>query len=175
MNLFVLLFISIFSIFTGKPATKTEVYLENGSELIAFQLTGEKGKASFGHLDAGKYQILLLFPQQEGKYLKEKAKHQTMTKATYNPKTKTYYYQGTEGYFSIHFSGISKINGENFKAVFKEDRDDEEIYSIISEFAAHRNGASISLSVKAITAAQFKKAADKIGQDISTLSIRGMK
>jgi hypothetical protein len=177
MNLFVLLFVAVFSLFTGKPAPRTEVYLEKGAqkEVVAFQKTGVKGEVSFKHLDAASYRLLLLFPQQEGKYLKEKPKHQTLTKATYNPKTKTYYYQGSEGYFSIHFSGISKIQSENFKTVFKEDRDEEETYAVIAEFGAHNDGASISLLIKAITAAQFKKAAEKIGQDISTQSIRGIK
>lgn len=177
MNLFVLLFLSFFSIFSGKPAAEIRVYLEKGAqkELIAFQLTGEKGKVSFHHLDAASYRLLLIFPQQEGKYIKEKPRHQTMTKATYNPKTKTYYYQGFEGYFAIKFSGISKIDGENFAAVFKEERGEIENINCIAEFGAHKNGASISLFVKAITASEFKKAADKIGQDISTQSIRGIK
>ena len=174
MNLFVLLFFTLFSIFSGKPASKTEIYLEKGSELIAFQLTGKQGKVTFDHLDAGSYEILVLFPQQEGKYIVEKRKHQTMTKATYNAKNKTYYYQGIEGYFSIKFSGISKIDGENFAAVFNEETGDEVNRNSIVEFGAHKNGASISLSIKAITASDFKKAADKIGQDISSQSIRGI-
>lgn len=175
MNLLVLLFIAVFSIFTGKPTAKTEVYLEKGEQLIAFQGTGEKGKASFSHLDAGSYNLSILLPQQEGKYIKEKPKHESMTKATYNPKTKTYYYQGTEGFFSIKFTGISKIKSENFKAVFKEDREEEDTFNVIAEFGVHKNGGSIGVFVKAITASQFKKASDKIGQDISTQSIRGIK
>ena len=118
MNLIVVLFFSILSIFIGKPAEKTEVYLEKGGQLIAFQATGEKGKVSFKHLDEGSYKLLLVFPQQEGKYMKEKPKHETVTKATYNPKNKTYYYQGTEGFFSIKFRDISRIRSENFSAVF---------------------------------------------------------
>lgn len=177
MNLFVLLLISIFSIFSGKPAAETRVYLEKGAqkELIAFQVTGEKGDVSFQHLDAGSYQLLLVFPQQEGKYMEEKAKHKTMTKATYNPKTKTYYYQGVEGYFSVDFSGISKIDGKNFTVVFKEERGEEVNRHCIAEFGAHKSGASISIFIKAITASEFKRAADKIGQDISAMSIRGVK
>lgn len=98
-----------------------------------------------------------------------------MTKASYNPKTKTYYYQGIEGYFSIKFSGISKINGENFNTVFEEERGNENNKNCIAKFGAHKNGASVSLLIRAITASQFKKATDKIGQDISTQSIRGTK
>lgn len=177
MNLFVLFFVSLISFFSGNPAANTRVFLEKGAqkELIAFQITGEKGEVSFQHLDAASYRLLLIFPQQEGKYIEEKPKHQTMTKASYNPKTKTYYYQGVEGYFSVKFSGISKIDGENFNAVFKEERGEEENRNCIAEFGAHKSGASISLLVKAITASDFKKATDKIGQDISTQSIRGIK
>lgn len=171
----VLLFVAVLSIFSGKPANKTEVYLQKGKQLIAFQATGTKGKVSFKHLDAGSYSISLLLPQQEGKYIKEKPKHESMTKATYNARAKTYYYQGTEGFFAIKFTGLSKVRGENFKAVFKEDKEDGDTFNVIAEFGIHRDGGSVGILVKAITAAQFKKAADKIGQDISTQSIRGMK
>lgn len=175
MNLLILLFIAMFSIFTGKPADKTEVYLQKGEQLIAFQATGAKGKVSFKHLNAGSYSISVLLPQQEGKYLKEKPKHESMTKATYNPKSKTYYYQGNEGFFSIKFMGFSKIKRENFKAVFREDQEEEDTFNVIADFGIHNDGGSIGIFVKAITASQFKKASDKIGQDISTQSIRGMK
>lgn len=175
MNLIVILYLSAFSIFQGKPAQHTEVYLERGGNLIAFQATGEQGKVTFNHLDAGSYSLSLVFPQQEGKYLKEKPKHYTMTKASYNPKTKTFYYTGQEGFFSIKFINRSKVKSENFKAVFKEDREEEDTFSIIAEFGAHKDGASMGIFIKAITASQFKKATDKIGQDISTQSIRGLK
>lgn len=175
MNLLILLFATFLLLFTGKPAEETKVYLEKGEQLIAFQATGEKGKVSFDYLDAGSYSLSLALPQQGGKYIKEKPKHGSMTKATYNPKTKTYYYQGNEGYFAIKFTNTSKIKGDNFRAVFKEDRDDEYTFYVIAEFGIHRNGGSIGILVKAITASQFKKASDKIGQDISTQSIRGIK
>ncbi|AHW61815.1 hypothetical protein SAMN05444285_102137 [Draconibacterium orientale] len=175
MNLFIVLFFSILSIFIGKPAENTGVYLEKGGQLIAFQVTGEKGKVSFKHLDEGSYKLLLVFPQQEGKYIKEKPRHETMTKATYNPKNKTYYYQGTEGFFAIKFRNISRIRSENFSAIFREELDEEDKFNAIAEFGIHNSGGSIGLSVEAITAAKFKKAADKIGQDISTQSIRGIK
>ncbi|WP_320110869.1 hypothetical protein [Draconibacterium orientale] len=175
MNLFIVLFFSILSIFVGKPAENTEVYLDKGDQLIAFQATGEKGKVSFKYLDEGSYKLLLVFPQQEGKYIKEKPRHETMTKATYNPKNKTYYYQGTEGFFAIKFRNISRIRSENFSAIFREEQDEEDKFNAIAEFGIHNAGGSIGVFVKAITAAQFKKAADKIGQDISTQSIRGIK
>ncbi|WP_303925290.1 hypothetical protein [Draconibacterium sediminis] len=175
MNLFIAFFFSILSIFTGKPAEETEVYLQKGGRLIAFQATGEKGKVSFKHLDEGSYKLLLVFPQQEGKYIKEKPKHETMTKATYNPKNKTYYYQGTEGFFAIKFRDLSKIKSQNFSAIYREEQDGEDTFNAIAEFGIHKAGGSVGIFVEAITAAQFRKAADKIGQDISTQSIRGIK
>jgi len=177
LKLFVLLFVAAFSFLSGKPAAETRIYLEKGAqkELLAFQRTGEKGEVSFKHLDAASYRLMVIFPQQDGKYIKEKPKHQTMTKASYNARTKTYYYQGVEGYFSVKFSGISKVNSENFTAVFKEERGEEENRNCIAEFGAHKNGASVSLLVKAITASQFKKTTAKIGQDISAQSIKGIK
>lgn len=177
MNLFIMIFITLFSIFSGKPAVDTEIFLEKGAqnELVGYQKAGFKGEVSFKHLDAGSYSLYIIFPQQEGKYLKEKPKHQSLTKATYNPKNKSYYYQGVEGYFTIKFSGVSKIDRENFRGVFREERGIEQPRIMIAQFGAKKDGASISLKVKAITASQFKKATEKAGQDISTLSIPGIK
>jgi hypothetical protein len=171
VNLFIILFV-LFSIFTSNPAENTEVFLERGTqgEITAFQKTGEKGEASFKHLDAASYSIYIRFPQQEGKYIKEKRQHRTLSKANYNPKKRTYYYQGEEGFFSIKFSGINKIEKESFTATFKEERGEEIARIEVARFGAKRNGASISLTVKAITAKQFKNATEK-GQDISTLSL----
>ncbi len=174
MRLFIILSLFLFNVFGGHPTQKAEIYLENGRQLIAFQVTGEKGKVQFSHLDAGSYRILVVFPQQEGKYIETKSKHQTMTKASYNPRKKTYYYQGNEGYFAVHFSGISNIKSENFNTVFKEDKDEDGTYNIIAEFGAHRKNAGIDLRVEALTAAQFKKATEK-ATDISTLSIRNIR
>jgi hypothetical protein len=177
MYLLNLLFLVLLTIFAGKPAATTKVFLEKGGQkqLYAYQMSGDKGKVSFKHLDAGSYRLLLAFPQQSGKYIEEKAKHQTLTKASYNSRTKTYYYQGGEGYFSIKISGLSKIRRSNFTAIFEEERDEEATRNAIAKFGAHGNGASVSLQIKAITAAQFKKATDKISQDISAMSIRGVK
>lgn len=177
MYLLNFLFIALITLFAGKPAPTTQVFLEKGGheQLYAYQISGDKGKVSFKHLDAGSYRLLLAFPQQSGKYIEEKAKHQSLTKASYNTRTKTYYYQGSEGYFSVKISGLSKVRRSNFTTVFEEEREEELTRNAIVEFGAHGNGASISLSIKAITAAQFKKATDKISQDISVMSIRGVK
>jgi len=143
--------------------------------LYAYQLSGDKGKVSFKHLDAGSYRLLLSFPQQSGKYIEEKAKHQSLTKASYSTRKKTYYYQGSEGYFAIKISGFSKIRRSNFTTIFEEERDEEVTRNAIAKFGAHGKGASVSVSIKAITASQFKKATDKIPQDISAMSIQGIK
>jgi hypothetical protein len=170
MRLLLILLAGIFMIFAGKPAEHTGVYLEKGSQLIAYQITGKSGKVSFDHLNEGSYKLSVIFPQQKGKYIKDKPKHRTLSKASYNPKKRTYYYQGDEGYFAIKFNGLSKIKSENFSTIFKEEKDAEDTYIVISQFGAHRNNASLDIFVKALTAAQYKKATDKAG-DISTLSI----
>ncbi|WP_340111791.1 hypothetical protein [Maribellus mangrovi] len=170
MRLLFFLLAGLILLFGGKPAKNTGIYLEKGSQLIAYQLTGDKGKVSFEYLDEGNYKISVLFPQQEGKYIKDKPKHRTLSKASYNAKKKTYYYQGNEGYFAIKFSGLSRIKSENFNAVFHEEKNGEDTYNVILQFGAHGKNASISVSVEALTAAQFKKATDK-ATNISTLSI----
>jgi len=174
VRLFIILSLFLFTVFGGRPTQKAEIYLEKGRQLIAFQVTGEKGKVQFSHFDAGSYRLLVVFPQQEGKYIETKPKHQTMSKASYNPRKKTYYYQGNEGYFAVHFSGISNIKSENFNTVFKEEKDEDGNYNVIAEFGAHRKNAGMDIQVEALTAAQFKKATEK-ATDISTLSIRNIR
>jgi len=172
VRLLLIFLFAVFSIFGGRPTEKTEIYLEKGKQLIAFQVSGEKGQVDFNHLDAGSYRISIVFSQQEGKFIKDKPKNRSLSKAAYNARKKTYYYQGTEGYFAIHFSGISNIKGENFVAVFKEEKDEDSTYNVIAEFGAHRNNAGISIRVETLTAAQFKNATEKKGtNNISMLSI----
>ena len=166
-----------YSVTSAKPAAKARLTLENGtgSALIAYQLTGETGSAVFGFLDQGYYQLLVEFPQQEGKYMKDNSKHTTLTKVTYNGKKRIYYYQGLEGYFAVRLSGLKKMNKESIQAVFRERYKEDKLQILMAQFEAAKKGASISVTVEAITAAQFKKATDKLGSDISTISIQGVK
>lgn len=162
---------------SGKRTPGVDLYLEDGQgrNLIAFKQTGEQGKASFGYLDAGTYRLLVEFPQQTGKWIEEKPRHATLAKATFNPKNKTYYYQGMEGYFAIKFSGLRKIEPENFQPVFREIRLDEGIQINVLQFQTRRKGGQVTVLVKTLTAAQFKRKAEKAGNDLSMLSIPGIK
>lgn len=177
MKLLILLLIASFSIFNNHPATNAKVYIETarGGEVVAFQTAGEKGKVSFNYLKEGSYSLSIAFPQQEGKYIKTKSKHITLTKATFDSKSKTYYYQGLEGYFAVKFSSDKRIDFDNVKVVFKEDEKEEELRIEMVRFIARKNGASFKVSIKALTSSQFKKATDKLEGDISTISIPGAK
>jgi hypothetical protein len=177
MKLYILLVLSFFTIFSGNRVPEVRVFLEDGSgkKQIAYQKTGSKGETGFSFLDVGSYQLLIEFPQQEGKYIKEKARHRTLTKATFNEKTQSYYYQGMEGFYSVKFKNRKKIDRDSFRAVFKEKRGKETNRFVIAQFLAKRDGARIVLEVKALTAKQFKKATDKVGNDISMISIQGIK
>lgn len=177
MRLLILLLASALFIFSGKPAKDAKVILEDGAgkKVIAFQNVGEKGKVTFQGLDEADYRLLVVFPQQKGKWTRSSDKYRTLTKANYNPNTKTYFYQGDEGYFSVKFSGIKKIDSEDFKAVFREKRGDDETLIVISEFQTKRGGGQIALTVKAITPSAFKRSVEKIGNDISLFSIPKMR
>ncbi len=177
MKILVFLFIIVIPFFSGKPAKDAKVILEDisGRNEIGSQTVGEKGKASFQFLNEGSYRLAIEFPQQSGKWLKEKQQHRTLTKATYNEKTRTYYYQGIEGYFSVKLKKFRKIDHESFRAVFREVRGDEEDKIIIAEFIAKRNNAQISLQIRKLSAKQFKRATDKVGNDLSMYSIQGIK
>ena len=157
----------------GKPVEEAVVIIENvqSKTLVAWQKTGETGKVSLAHLDAGNYRIIIELPYLDGKWIKTTRRHRTMTKATYNPKNKTYYYQGEEGYFAIKFSSIKRIESENFKPVFREIRTEGGFQYVIAQFQSLKEGARIMVLIKKITAAQFKRKVEKIDQDISIISI----
>ena len=173
---FILILINIF-LFGHKPAPNAKVILENssGRQQVGFQSTGEKGKAAFQYLNEGSYRLKIIFPQQEGKWIKEKRRHSTLTKAAYNPKNKTYYYQAKEGFFAIKFSHVRRIDKEQFKAVFREERNSEEPSVVIAEFQTRKSGAGIQIQIKAITASTFKKKTRNGENDITLLSIPGIK
>ena len=177
MRLLILLFAAGSIFITSKPATKARVIIEDTilRKQVGYQETGEKGKAGFQYLNKGSYRLLVEFPQQEGKWIKEKKKNSTLAKASFNEKNKTYYYQGSEGYFSIQFEGIKKIDKEQFKAVFREVKGERENQVVIAEFQTRKDGAQVELTIKAITAKKFKKATLKVENDISTISIQGIK
>ena len=177
MKLFILLFVTVFSFFVGKPAKDTKVILESisGDKQIGYQTVGEKGKAVFQYLDGGSYRLVIEFPQQEGKWIKEKPKYSTLTKATYNEKKGTYYYQGHEGYFSVKLKKFRKVDRGSFRTVFKEGRGEKANKIVIAEFIAKKNGAQFTLLIKRLTAKQFKKATNKVENDISMISIQGIK
>ena len=120
--------------------------------VVAYQQTGEKGKVSFKHLDEGANQIVLVIPQQDRKLLREKPKHRTLTKATFNPKNKTYYYQGEEGFFAVKLSNLSKIDKNTFSSVFREVRDEDENKIIIARFFVNNKGGDLTLNIEAISA-----------------------
>ena len=177
MKLLILLF-AVGSIFiTSKPAKNARVIIDDvtNRKQVGYQEVGEKGKASFQYLNAGSYRMIIEFPQQEGKWIKEKKKDTTLAKASFNEKNKTYYYQGNEGYFAVKFEGVKKIDKDKFKAVFREVKGEREKQVVIAEFQTRKDGAQIELTVKAITAKKFKKATLKVENDISTISIQGIK
>ncbi len=174
--LILLLFVG--SVFTAsKPAKHAKVIIEDITlrKQVGYQEAGEKGKVGFAYLNQGKYRLIVEFPQQEGKWIKEKQNQSTLAKATFNEKNKTYYYQGREGYFSIHFEGVKKIDKEQFKAVFQELSGERENQMVIAEFQSRKDGAKLEMTVKALTAKKYKRATDKLGSDISTISIPGQK
>lgn len=177
MKLLIILFIAIFPFFSGNPAKDTKVFLQDisGKKQIASQIVGEKGKATFQYFNEGSYRLVIEFPQQEGKWIEEKPKHSTLTKATYNKKNGTYYYQGSEGFFSVKLKKFRKVDNDSFRTVFKEGRGEAERQVVIAEFIAKKNGAKFSLIIKKLTAKQFKKATAKAGNDISMISIQGIK
>ena len=177
MKFGILLVLLNFFLFAQKPATNARIILENVSvkQRAGFQQTGEKGKAGFQFLNDGTYQVKVVFPQQEGKWIKEKRRHSTLTKAAYNPKNKTYYYQGTEGYFTVKFTNVRRIEKESVKVVFREERNTDEPSIVIAEFQTRKSGAGIQMQIKAITAARFKNKTRDGENDITLLSFPGIK
>lgn len=177
MRLLIILLTFTSFFFHKKPATNAKVIVEDARlrKQIGYQETGEKGKAGFQYLNEGSYRLLIEFPQQAGKWIKEKKKHSTLAKASFNEKNRTYYYQGVEGYFAVKFESTRRVDSDEFRPVFREVRGGDERQIVIAEFQTRKDGARIELTVRAITASKFKKATHKIENDISTISIQGIK
>lgn len=177
MRLLILLLTLSSIFFQKKPATNARVILEDtrSRKQVGFQETGEKGKAGFFFLNESRYQLLIEFPQQDGKWIREKKKHSTLAKASFNKKNKTYYYQGSEGYFAVKFKSTKRIENDQFKPVFRELRGERERQIVVAEFQTRKDGARIEFTINAITAGKFKKATRKIENDISMISIQGIK
>lgn len=177
MKLLIFLLVLTLPFFSGKPAMDAKVILEDisGANQIGSQTVGEKGKATFQYLNEGSYRLAIEFPQQNGKWLKEKQQYRTLTKASYNEKSGTYYYQGMEGFFSVKLKKFRKVDRQSFQVVYKESREEAERQIIIAQFIAKKNGAQFSLQIRKLTAKQFKRATDKIDNDISMISIQGIK
>jgi len=177
MRLLILLFVAGSIFITGKPAKNARVILDDitNRKQVGYQEVGEKGKAGFQYLNAGNYRLIIEFPQQEGKWLKEKKQHSTLSKASFNEKNKTYYYQGSEGYFAVKFESTRRVDSDEFKPVFREVKGEREKQVVIAEFQTRKDGARIELTIKAITAKKFKRATLKVENDISTISIQGIK
>lgn len=174
-----LIFLLTFSsfLFQRKPATNALVILEDVKlrKQVGYQETGEKGKAGFQYLNEGSYRLLIEFPHQDGKWIKEKKQHSTLAKASFNERKRTYYYQGSEGYFAIEFEATRRIESDQFKPVFREVKGERERQIVVAEFQTRKSGARIGLTITAITAKKFKKATHKVENDISTISIQGIK
>jgi hypothetical protein len=177
MKLLIILLTFTSFLFQKKPATNALVILEDAKlrKQVGYQETGEKGKAGFQYLNEGSYRLLIEFPQQGGKWIKEKKKHSTLAKASFDEKKRTYYYQGSEGYFAIKFEATRRIESDEFKPVFREVKGERERQIVIAEFQTRRDGARVELTINAISARKFKKATKKIQNDISTISIQGIK
>lgn len=169
--------IVLFPFFSGNPASDAQVILmeKQGRKQVALQETGEKGKAAFHYLKEGSYSLGIRFPQQEGKWIKERPRHQTLTKATFNEKKQIYYYQGREGYFSVRYTSRRRMDRQTFKAVFRENKSEEGNTAVIADFSTKRKGAKLELQVRKLTARKFKKKTRKIRNDISMISIRGVR
>jgi hypothetical protein len=173
MKLLLILLAAIWLFSLGKPVEDAIIIIENARSRnpVAWQKTGETGKVSIAHLDAGNYRVVIELPHLDGKWINTKRRYRTLAKAAYNPKNKTYYYQGEEGFFAIKFNKTARIESENFSPVFRELRTEDGFQYVVADFQTTREGARISVQVKKITAAQFKRKTEKIDQDISVISI----
>lgn len=174
MKFILFILVAFIPLFPGKSVENALFILENvnETEVVAFQKTGETGKVSFKHLNAGTFRIVIEFPQQNGKWIKTKRRFNNLTKASFNPQNKTYYYQGTEGFFSIKIENTRRIDPKSFNPVFREIRSENGNPINILQFESRNRGAFISLKIKVLTAAQFNRLTHK-GSTVSTISIPG--
>ncbi len=173
MKILLILLLSIWPFNPGRKVINAIVTVEDArtGNPVVWQRTGDEGKVSFRFLDAGNYSLAIELPQMGGKWISQKRKQYVATKATYNPKNKTYYYQGDEGFFAVKFMNLRRIDTENFTPVFREIQHEKGYQYVIAQFQLQRNRGQLSVQIKALTAGQFKRAVEKTDTDISMISI----
>ncbi len=168
--------ISLMMLFGSSKGSSVEgagIYLETGTEqkLVAFQKTGESGKATFAYLDKGVYRILLDIPRQTGK-LEVKEVWSGDIQVGYHSEKKWYMFQELSGYFLVRFTRLSNLANSNITPMYELDENQRRGRIIIGKLEVEKKFGSLTLELLAHTQKKFFKLTDKYKNDAGMSVIR---
>jgi hypothetical protein len=161
----------------GAPVPGARVYIEQerNSPPVAFQETGENGKVTFSHLSSGTYWVVVVLPEQRGKYIRGENRVDCDLQVGYHNDKKDYYIHEDEGFFIINYSKLKRLDNRNVTPVYNVRYDRNEKQVVIGKFEVNGNNGSLTLSMRAQKPRKFEKLVKKVGHDASMSIIRNMR
>ncbi len=157
---------------TGEPVPGAEVYIEqeNSDQPYAFLQTGQSGLATFDHLPAGVYRVMVVLPQQSGKLMRGRDRMNINLQVGFHGDKNDYYLQEPEGCFVISFSKLRRISG--ITPIYNQQTIDRSKRYSIGKFEVNRNDGRVSLKIHAFTPKRFQKKVEKAREDVSMSVIK---
>ncbi len=158
----------------GEHVRNAVVYLETeaGNLPVAFQKTGKSGGITFAHLDKGVYKLVMVLPQQAGKYARDYNEVQADIQVAYHSDKKIYFFQEAEGYFTIRFSGIKNLTDSNVTPMYEiQEKANNRI--ITGKFEVDGKYGSVTMKISALKQKSFQKLVNKYKHDAEMAVIKG--
>jgi hypothetical protein len=158
----------------GEPVSEAGVYLETEPEcnLVAFQETGESGSVTFAHLDKGVYKIYIDIPRQTGKLEVKETIMEDNLQVGYHSEKKLYFFHELQGYFTVRFSGLSKLANSNITPMHELETNKGKARIVIGKLEVDQKYGSLTLKLAAHTQKKFHKLIDKYANDAGMAVIR---
>lgn len=140
-------------------------------EKLAFQKTGESGKATIAHLDKGIYALYLALPQQAGK-MEAKEIMPDDVQVGYHSEKKLLLFQNASGYFSVRFTKLSNLLNSNMTPMYEPDENFRSNRILIGKLEVIHKYGALTLEVTAHTQRKFMKLTNKYKDDIEMSVIK---
>ncbi len=158
----------------GEPVPDVDIIIEQEgySSPVAFQKTGDNGKATFSNLSRGVYRIKIILPQQSGKLIKGKNDIDCQLVAGYHNDKHEYYIRGDEGFFTVDYSKLKKVANKNITPVYNQGNDQPGKVIEVGKFEVTGNNGSISMEFNAQKPKTFEKMVSHIRDDAGMVTIK---
>ena len=160
----------------GEPVPAVEVFLEQeGSTTpVAFQHTGDNGKATFANLPKGLYRIKVVLPRQSGKLMRGKDNINCQLLVGYHNEKQEYFLREDEGFFTICYSQLKKVSNKNVTPVYNLEKDKNNKMVEVGKFEVGSSNGSITMEIRAQKPKAFEKKVAKVRDDVQMVTIKNI-